>query len=70
MSDTRTLDDSVNESEKLINGKGNDYWANENETFATSEATTRVSNEELLKEIVLVMSKEINCRKKFQTLRF
>ena len=53
MSDTRTLDDSLNESEKLINGKerNNDFWANENETFATqSEATTRVSNEDLLKE--------------------
>ena len=41
MSDTRTLDDSLNESEKLISPK-NEFWANENETFATSEATTRL----------------------------
>jgi vang-like len=50
MSDTRTLDDSQNESERLIQERQNkEYWANENETFATSEATSRVSNEELLK---------------------
>jgi hypothetical protein len=55
MSDSRTIDDSLNESEGLLNNldfkknQNENYW-NENETFATSEATTRVSNEDLLKE--------------------